>query len=796
MTNQPAFKAALVFACGILLGRFSPLPTPFPPAVFLCLFIVLAFLMRKKKNSAALQSAAVLMLLLSAFLRYRQVSAFLPAGHIARHLTGRGWVELKSFLVKDPVQKAGRVELLVEALAVRGNPDDSLWTEATGKVLVPFYEPGPCPLRYGDEIMLRGRLERPRPRSNPGGFDYRAYLERRGIHAILKSFDPLKDVQGTGPVRGSPFMRKAVYPVRRSILRTVSRTCDAETGPVLRALLVGDQGSIPDDVREGFSRAGAVHILSVSGSHAGFVLLILTTAFGLFRIPQPFRTFLTLAGLGFYCLLAEANAPVVRATLMASVVLLGRLSEKKTNPFNVIGFSALACLAWAPRDLFDVNFQLSYASVLSIVFFYQKLKSIVWMQRVEKALNPAAGRLVYEAVLVSTAAQIGTIPLIAFYFNQIPLLSAFANLAAIPLSGLIVALGVTSCLFAPLCFSAAAAYGTLNHALLLVFIRFLVWLGNRPFSNLVVPSPNAFQAGLFAGAALLAAGRDRRTRKAAVAVILISAGVLAWKPVLDGQHTMLTWIQFDVGQGDAALFRFPGDENVLVDGGGRTPDWDAGERVLIPYLAKEGIRRLAAVVLTHPHDDHAGGLVSVIQRVHVDRIFVNGDSVHSPIQSEWTNGVRKKRIPVDTVRAMDILFCRCGARIVFLPQVRPDLHEDVNDRSLVLRVFYGRRKLLLMGDAGRRVEADLIASGMPLESDVIKIGHHGSETSSSDRFIRAVGSATALVSVGRNNRFGHPSKRVMEDLRNNGIHVIRTDSAGAVTIRTDGETIRLEQTIR
>ncbi|HEX9935168.1 MAG TPA: DNA internalization-related competence protein ComEC/Rec2, partial [bacterium] len=736
MKTQPSLKAALLFSGGIMVGRMVPLPIPFLFAFLLVLLIILFTLLLRNKQPLILDIAIGLVLALSGFLRYRQAVSFLPSCHITRLLYGPNlahqksvhprWVQVRGYLVKDPVQKTGRVELLVEAEAMRmsdspeipqdeSSRDSSGYSPVCGKVLVPFYDADSCCLCYGDEVILRGKLERPGPRSNPGGFDYRAYLERRDVYVVLKPFNALEMVKRTGVVRGSAFMRKAVYPIRRHVLKTVDLTTDSETKPVLRALLVGDQGGIPEDVREGFSRSGAIHILSVSGSHVGFILLILSALFGLLRIPQPYRTYVVVFGLFFYCLTAEANPPVVRATLMAAVYLFGTLTEKKSDPFNVIGFAALACLAAAPRDLFDPGFQLSYASVLSIVFFYERLKSLCWIRRAYETLYPhALGRFMVQAVLVSAAAQIGTLPLIAVTFNRIPVLSAAANLVAIPLSGWIVALGFTTCLAAPLHFGTASVYGLLNQKLLWIFLRSMNWIGHLPFSTLSVSSPNAFHLCLY-GAVLLFLIRYQsgRCRKVAVFLALVSANGLVWKPVLTGEFRQLTWIQFDVGQGDAGLFRLPGGRCILVDGGDRTPNWDAGVKVLVPALRQLGVRKLDAVVLTHPHDDHCGGLTAVMNQFGVGKVIINGDSSASPVYSEWNRVLRSKKIPVQILLAKDSL-CFRGIRIGFLSPQSKHPFESENDRSLVLRISYGSQRWLFMGDAGRATEAALLSADSPL----------------------------------------------------------------------------------
>ena len=786
MKNQPVFKTALLFCTGIVLGRWVTFSIPVPYVALLVSVLVLYRFFSGRKHPNAVQAMIALVLLVSGAVRYKQENALVPQNHVVHLVRNTNDLQIKVFLVRDPVQKIGKVELLAETEAVM--LPDSVFA-VSGKVLVTFYDTTACLLQYGDEVLIRGRLERPSGKRNPGGFDYRAYLGRKGVYVLLKPVGTIQAMEQTGNRKGNALMREAVYPVRRFILQTVDRTAGPVTRSVLKALLVGDQGSIPDDVREGFSKSGAVHILSVSGSHVGFVLLILITVFGLFRLPPGIRTLFVILGLVFYCLLAEANAPVVRATLMAVVYSIGVLFERKPDPYNVIGVAMWVDLAVVPQDLFDLSFQLSFASVLSIVFFYRKLKNLSIVQKMEIRFSKRAwGRYLISAVLVSVAAQIGTFPVIAVYFNQIPVLSIFANLVAVPLSGLIVALGFTTFLLAPLSFEMASAYGLLNRQVLWIFTRFIVWIGNLPFSHVVVPSPNGFQIAMYFAAVLfIVFFHDSRWRKRAVWIFLLSANVWIWKTVLSHEFRTLTWIQLDVGQGDAAVFRFPRGKCMLVDGGSKTPYWNAGESVIAPYLRKNGIRNIDLVVLTHPHDDHVGGLITILEQFSIGAIAVTGDTIHSPVYAEFRDVLLKRKLHVQTILAPDSVNCFPGVKLYFLSPAKSEMTDQTNERSLVLRILYGKSKWLLMGDAGQPVETLLISSGIRLDADVVKIGHHGSNSSSSEAFIRKIRPACAVVSVGKNNRFGHPSASVLGNLERNGVSIFRTDRSGAIVFKTDGE---------
>jgi competence protein ComEC len=794
MRNKPATKAACLLALGILLGKHMNIGTcGLFWSVLAC--AGLAFLIGLVFPRCRIVPGLILAgFILAGAFRFAQENRLLPSDHIIRFMdpsmgANRAQrVLIKGTLSKDPAQKSNRIEILLDA--------DSLGTgsafhAAEGLVLIPLYARTACPLRFGDIVLASGTLTAPAGVRNPGGFDYREWLALQGIHVVLKC-GPMDGIRLLRRGGGNAFFRICVYPVRRFALAVMDSTVrDDNARAVLRALTLGDQGLISSETREDFSKTGVVHILSVSGSHVGFMFLILSMVFGFLRFPAVLNTAAIAAGLCFYSALTESSAPVVRATVMALVLLIGARLERKADPVNTLGVAGLLILSWKPQELFDVGFQLSFLSVLSIVTIYERLKNLL---SIPVAMKKTSGseilRSLSTAALVSLAAQIGTAPVTAYYFNWIPLVSIPANMIAIPLSGLIMAVSFTSLILAPVHFWTASAYAALNGRLLAIFVGSMDWMEKIPFSSLSVPSPDS--AGiilLYAILLLIFNLRHMKIRRITAVVILLSANVAVWPRIFENRSGTMRWIQFDVGQGDAALFRMPRGGTLLVDAGPRLDAFDCGEKTIAPYLRRNGIRKLDAMVITHPHNDHAGGAEYLILHFRIGEIIVPAVSDTSRDYRRLLETARAKRVRVRSVTELDSLSVFMGVKVMVCNPLGGDSDSEnvgPNERSLVVLAAYGKTRWISMGDAGVSSEVRLAKSLQWDRCDVVKIGHHGSRSSSSLEFLQKVRPAHAVISVGENNRFGHPSGEVLERISLVGSRIHRTDREQAVIFESDG----------
>ena len=683
-------------------------------------------------------------------------------------------------LEADSAERAGR------SVPVSGRVQTTLYHNESTAVYPVLLE--------GDAVRLEGELE-PRPRQrNPAQMNYGAYLENQGVGAMLA----VKDEAGAaflGPSRRLD--HRLAQSVRGHVRRTLARTV-LEDGPrsLLLALVLADRSRIEAATLDAFRATGLMHLLAVSGLHVGLVGLVV---YGLLkpvlgrlgvrrRRLEVVRAAVTLGLLAVYVLVSGASVSVVRAFVMVSALVVGHAMERRRDTLNALGAAALVLLLHRPSALFEVGFQLSFGAVFAIVTLTPLVTAVV----PDRVRQSAAGTFVVGSLATTVAATVGTAPALLFHFGRLPIGGLVLNLPAIPLTALTLGTGLGSVVTAPL--------GPVSHglgALANVSGSWLVGLterGNAAFGALAYQSfwddPFVIVASVLAIVALALWRRPVARRRVAMA----AAGCVAlglWTGVTRGASAPdLEVVFLDVGQGDATLVSTPSGRHVLIDAGVRSPYVDEGERTVVPHLERFGIDRLDALVLTHADADHIGGARSVLEAVDVGRLIVNGHEGESDLWRGVVRAADSLGIALEAVRAGDVLEVDPAVRVRVLgPGGAPS--RSSNDASVALLLEHGRTRWLLTGDAEAGAEADLVAGyASALEADVVKVGHHGSRTSSTPAFVGAVGRpAFAVVSVARRNRYGLPDEGPLERWAGTGADVLLTSQEGAVWLRSDGETV-------
>jgi len=784
MKSYPAVKTSLLLALGILLGRAVPVSFSYwiSIAVPLLLLVCLYFFWNPHIGKRYITA---LIVIAAGWMRFNMIY-WSHANHII-HLPKDEVFSFKAHLVKDPEYWPDKTVYWIATDSVSTNRE---WLPVCGRLRMNRYRKPLDSLFYGEQILITGTFALPASRRNPGGFDYRSYLLARGVSGL---FIPAKETVliKTGQKMGHRLLRQVVYPVRRWIKRRLESIYAKESEYLLKALILGDRTDLSDEIKTAFAKTGTIHVLAVSGLHVGFVLLILYTLFSLIRLPCSWRTLLTVLGLIFYCLLTEGKPPVVRATIMACVYLIGQQLERQSHPFNSLGVAGLLLLIINPLMLFDTGFQLSFSAVFSILYFYPKWATLPGFRQCHAwCMKRRLIRNVCVLLLVSLSAQLGTLPVVISVFHQLPLFGILSNLFAVPLVGLIVAYGLTSLFFAPVSLWAAEIYSAFTD----ILIRLLLWMTEMvqavPFLNIVLPAPNCFQITLYLCLLFLFFQWTHPLwRKRLVFASLICINLTIWHAAFTCSATKMTYIQLDVGQGDAAVIHLPRHRTVIIDGGDRHAWFDSGERILVPYLHQKGIRKIDAVILTHAHNDHVGGLISLINQCQVG-LIVTGDTLAStkPMR-KFLETAYRKQIPLKRITALDSLIFPGSACYFLSPDQTMQNQHNVNNRSVVSLFLFGEHRMLCMGDAEFPVENHLVQSIKPLDADVIKIGHHGSHTASNVNFLKTVHPKHAIISAGKNNRFGHPDSTTVRKLSELKISIYRTDLDGAVIFQSDGKTL-------
>jgi competence protein ComEC len=745
-------------------------------------------------------------------------------------------VLLDGCVVDPPMLSAGRDQFTIEL--ARGARARVSLAAAPGTP--------PLELHYGQRIEIEAKARVPRNFDNPGGFDYAGFLARQ------QTFWNATMVTGTKPKLagdgcGSRFYRVS-FAVREFAMERLEKlySHDELARGLLEAILLGQRQQLDRVWQDDFRRAGTYHVLVIAGLHlaafTGFLLLLLR----LFFVPRMQALAISTVSAWAYAAVSGFHTPVVRAAAGFTLYAAARYLSRRTRLLNLVAAIALAFLVFDPTQLFEPAFQLSFLAVVSIAVlaapviertsgpyldglrnltsvsrdFHLAPKVASW--RVElrllsltaslywKAPRHAAERALefllrpplvgWELFVVSAAMQAGLALPMTYYFHRVSASGVSANVLVVPLMSLVVPFGLLAVLTGARWAAVPAGW------LVTAAARISVWHAHVG-PDWRVPDPPLWLAAAFAAslaAMALALGwervRTRRTPKwAAGASVALCLVLLLWHPmrpaVLRG---MLELTAIDVGQGDSLLVAFPDGRLMLVDGGGfasfrgtSTPQFDVGEEVVAPYLWERAIRSVDVMVMTHAHADHASGLLALMDDFHPRELWM-GASPANPLSRMLVAHARRLGIRVLHPRA-GCSYPFGAARVSVLAPALDYQPADApgNDDSLVLRITFGERTFLLTGDAEAPVESEMLANGDRLRADVLKVGHHGSRTSTTEDFLDAVHPAFAIISDGINNPFHHPHPDVIARLAAHHVEALRTDRLGLITVRTNGHSIRV-----
>ncbi len=777
---QPAFRTACLVCAGIALG-WSGLPHG---ALAACVAAAVALVARQ-----AWRGHGVAMLLVcAAWVRWIAVASVeppaVPAGAHAE-LVG---------VVLERVEREARTDLRVRGWL----REDGAATSEPTTVVARCRDGVDVGVRYGSTVSIVGDFEAPSGRRNPGGFDYGQYLRRRDVHGILRVAPGAVTVTGVG---GWAVLR-ALDHVRARVLRVLDAGLDEPYDALAAGILIGERRAIPNDILDAFRDGGVIHVLVVSG--ANFALLVAATYVLLAALRMPLRVVYIgtmLLAIAFAALIGP-QPPVLRALLVCLLYLTAKLMERSTSAMNALAVSAVVLLLWNPYSLFDAGFQLSYAATAGLLYFTPR-----WLETLkpigDRVCRTWPGRLAWTwlvgAGVVTAAVQISTVPVTLYHFQRVSIAGFLANLPV----GIIVALAmVCAMVTVGVGFVSIAASAIPANALWLLLrcLNPIVgFFASAEHAVLFVPRASAPFLGAYLFLTLtLTHYRDVRRRTAQWGVVALAAAACSvWGVALVTPGGLLTLTFLDVGQGDSAVVECPDGTTVVVDGGNRRQGVDYGESVVVPHLLHAADMDIENVVMTHADMDHSGGLPYVLRRIGAARVVgvaedaSQGAVAAVRVAAEDTDALVRHgaglTLHAGTTRGQPL-----SVEVVY-PRSPGDvdiLDDDANADSLVLLVRYGAFRALLAADIEAGVEAFLAQADdegwADISAHVLKAPHHGSDTSSTPRFLAAVRPELAVISAGARNRHGHPSAATLARYEAAGIRVLRTDHDGAVTISTDG----------
>jgi competence protein ComEC len=789
----PLVLVAIAWVAGLVAAHhwFVPLGVEPLSLVVVSVIPVAAIVLWPEDRQTRLAAICTLAFLAAA-LRYQSAQPDLDDPELLAHYNDRGWVELQGVVVGYPDVRDTWTNLKVEAEWVESEGERHT-VRGTVLVRAPRYPEQV----YGDRVRVSGMLETP-PEFDD--FSYKEYLARKGIYSYVNYARAVKIEGG----QGNPFWA-ALYSVKDRVRDALARLVPDPEASLLQGILLGIRSGIPDDLYDDYNTTGTSHIIVISGANITFISALFALTFR--RLLGPRRAYwLTIAGIALYVLLVGADAAVVRAGLMGGLFVTAMALGRRSTAYISLFATILVLTLITPMALWDVGFQLSFAATLGLILFAPGIERRFQRGLVRVASQDSARkvlRFLNEALILTLAAQILTIPLVMYHFGQVSLVAPLANLLILPAQPPIMGLGGAATIagMVPFLEPVAQAIAWVPWLLLAYTNAVVRWMAGWPLASVEVDQASAGWLVLVYAALLLlvwiwfrrreAAGRVWNRLAARRSMVFLLGGpaiiaVLAWLAVLQLPDRKLHVAFLDVGQGDAILITTPAGQQVLVDGGPSPSDLTSALGKEMPFWD----RSIDLLVMTHPDADHISGLVEVLERYEVDSWLDNGRPDDDATYGECMALIEEAEVERHTVRGGDSLDLGQGIVLEVLhppAELMRGTEADGNANSLVLRLVWGEADFLLTGDIGGEAERVLLKSGQGLSADVLKVAHHGSGGSSDEEFLKAVAPSYAVISVGEENKYGHPDEGVLERLAELGdVTVLRTDAAGTIEFATDG----------
>jgi competence protein ComEC len=794
-----------VWVIGIFVGSILELPPLF------CLFglipLIFLFLSRHRKI-IVLTSLGIFLFVAAAVYSYSSLYA-IDEGRV-HYYNDIGICEIKGVITGDPDIRDKSTRLTVDAKEIYLAEG---WREVEGTILV--FVPRYPEYKYGDFISITGELQTP-PRLDD--FDYKGYLAHQGIYTTI--YYPKIEVLDQG--RGFALLAW-IYDLRGSFAETLSEVLPEPQASLAQGILLGLRGNIPDDLNNDFTRSGAAHLLAISGINLGIMAGILLS-FGLwiFGRRHYLYVWLALVVIWFYTIITGMNPPVVRGAIMASLFLFAEALGRQRSGIAALTFAAAVMVGISPYVLGDASFQLSFLAMAGLIFIYPIFRNfgrrVITAHIGDEGFLVSTLNLTIDCFSATLAAIIAVWPLIAYYFGIFSLAGPIATFLLTPVLPVIIVLGSITMLFGLASVAVAQIIGWLvwpflSYMILVVsgmgapsissievdsispvfivcyyvVLAALIWLHGRwrNLRNLASGAAGAMKMGMSTSS-----GFSRWLKWAILPLLVIAVLVGYTAATMPDNELRVSFL--DVAEGDAILVQ-KGSCQVLIDGGPSPQAITLELSQQMPFWD----RSIDLLVLTHPHQDHLGGLMEVMRRYNVEQVLYPFLDYKSLLYDEWLRFIgetRVKSISACTGQRIDI-----GEGIaidVLWPSENfiEGTDSDIDNNSVVLLLTVGEIKFLFTGDVMSEAEWELIRARAEINANVLKVGHHGSSTSTTAEFLAVVNPQAAVICVGANNTFNFPSSTILERLEEKvgQENVYRTDINGTVTFITDGESLWVE----
>lgn len=674
----------------------------------------------------------------------------------------------------------------------------------------------------GDIVEIKGEFSKASHNRNFGGFDYNNYLKQLKIYGIVQVQEIRKIAENTSI---SVFFEK----IRMNFLNKIDVLYKKEYSGFLKSLLLGKTDDLSETIEENFRDASISHILAISGMHVSYVIISLKMICDKIIKNKKIKNYFLIFCLIIFCVITGKSVSCVRACIMSGMICFASNFEKKNNFYISFICSWLIIIIYNPYNIYNIGLWLSYMGILGIVVLSQFFKKYFY-HKIKGASNKFLSRIIFENFIITISAQILIFPIIMYVFNTISFSFFVSNILISFLIGPVLILGYISIFFSYI----KIPFFEIIILIEEVLIRIILWISEvcaqLPFSKIYVTTPK-FAYIVFYYLIILFLVYIFNKKKMYILRLLISYDFMknevkkilgnAWQKILIlkksnyfykkyiataiiiciffssnfiiGNEKILEINFVDVGQGDCTYIKTPNGKNIIIDGGeGNTRKYDYGKNVVLPYLLDKGVKKIDYLIATHADSDHIGGLFAIIENLKVENIIIGIQPESSEQYMNLLNISKKKKINILNLKAGDKMKIDEEIFINVLWPIKNKLVEEnaLNNNSLVFKFVYNDFSCLFTGDIEEIAEKQIVEEYENLDllkSNILKVAHHGSKTSSIDSFVEEVKPRIALIGVGIDNKFGHPNSEIISKLETMGTRIYRTDKNGEINVYVDNK---------
>ena len=650
-------------------------------------------------------------------------------------------------------------------------------------------------IEYGNKIKLEGTYIKPSKSRNYRGFDYSNYLKTENIYGTIEQNGKIELIKE----KNINYLFINLYKVKNKIIKNINNKFPEETRGVVLGILLGDKSSIEEDVRQNFADSSLSHILAVSGTHISYVVICISVLFKKLKLNKNIRKVLTSLVLFMYLYLVDFSVSATRAVIMSTIVIMQMLFYRKQDTITTIAFSSIIILINNPYSILNIGFLLSYGGTIGIILFVNRISiesKEDFFQRFKSYLK--------DICIVTISAQTIIMPIIIYYFNTISFTFIISNIIASLIIGPIIMIGLVIIAISFFKIPIISLIIRFYNILIVILVRTADIISKIPMSKIYLKTPTTLEIIFYYSVVFLIAlliyikKSNRKFIKKTIQIdiynlknffinnrnkVLIFISIVSLISITSIKIPKELKINFiDVGQGDSCLITTPQNKKVIVDSGG-SESYDVGKNVLLPYLLDKRITKIDYIMISHFDTDHCKGFEYVLENIKVKNVIISKQSETSENFKQIMKIIRKKRINLIIVQKGSKIKIDNFTTVDILSPQSENIADNMNDNSIVAKFEAYNFSILFTGDASEKIEKELIKEKINLKSDILKVSHHGSKTGTSEEFLKSVKPKIALIGVGENNKFGHPTKDVIKRLTENKIKIYRTDTDGEIRIK-------------